>query len=75
MKWEEQTLFARVAAPPIDGAANRALIALLSNALGVSKSRIRYQSGETARTKTLRIEGVDADTLHARIAHALKIGS
>ena len=73
MKWEEETLFARVAAPPVDGAANRALIALLSNALALPKSRIAFQSGETARIKTLRVEGIDAETMHARIAHALKI--
>lgn len=75
MKWEEQTLFARVAAPPVNGAANRALIALLSDTLDIPKSRITFQSEETARTKTLRIEGMDANTLHARIARALEIAS
>jgi uncharacterized protein (TIGR00251 family) len=48
---------ARMAAPPVDGAANVALIKLLAKALGVSKSSIRFISGETARIKRLHIVG------------------
>ena len=48
---------ARVSAPPVDGAANVALIKLLSKALGVSKSKIRFASGETARIKRLHVIG------------------
>lgn len=52
---------ARVSAPPVDGAANVALIKLLAKALGVSKSKIRFASGETARIKRLRVVGDPAD--------------
>ncbi len=48
---------ARVSAPPVDSAANVALIKLLAKALGVSKSKIRFTSGETARVKRLQIIG------------------
>ncbi len=48
---------ARVSAPPVEGAANVALIKLLSRTLGVSKSKIRFVSGETARVKRLQIIG------------------
>jgi len=48
---------ARVSAPPVDGAANVALIKLLAKALDVSKSKIRFTSGETARIKRLQIIG------------------
>ncbi len=48
---------ARVSAPPVNGAANVALIKLLAKALGVSKSKIRFASGETARTKRLHVIG------------------
>jgi len=48
---------ARVSAPPVDGAANVALIKLLAKALGVSKSKIRFASGETARVKRLHVIG------------------
>lgn len=54
-------LRARVTAPPEDGKANRALIALLAKALRIAKTRISIISGETARKKILRIEGEPED--------------
>lgn len=48
-------LKARVAAPPEDGKANAALVALLSKSLGVPKSSIHIARGETARLKTIQI--------------------
>lgn len=71
---EGETLHVRVAAPPVDGAANRALIALLSDRLKIPKSRIAFQSGETSREKVLRIEDMDATALNERIAVALEQG-
>lgn len=53
---------ARVSAPPIDGAANVALIKLLAKTFKVSKSKVRFVSGETARIKRLYIIG-DAEQL------------
>jgi uncharacterized protein (TIGR00251 family) len=47
----------RLDAPPVDGAANKALIAYLAKALGVRKSAISITSGETARLKRLHIAG------------------
>ena len=54
---------ARVSAPPVDGAANVALIRLLAKELGVSKSKIRFTSGETARIKRLQVVGDTADLM------------
>ncbi|MCA0405971.1 MAG: DUF167 family protein [Proteobacteria bacterium] len=59
---------ARVRAVPEDGAANAALVALLSKTLGVRKTVIEVVAGHTARLKTLRIEdgqGVALDALEA----------
>lgn len=50
-------LKARVTAVPEDGKANKALIALLSKALKITKSSISFISGETSRKKILRLEG------------------
>ncbi|WP_424933203.1 DUF167 domain-containing protein [Amaricoccus macauensis] len=47
----------RVSAPPIDGAANKALVAFLAKSLGVSRSSVTFLSGEKSRIKRLRIEG------------------
>ncbi len=47
----------RVSAPPEDGKANNALIALLAKHFEVAKSAVRIVSGETARLKLVEIEG------------------
>ncbi len=54
---------ARVSAPPVDGVANVALIKLLAKALGVSKSKVRFVSGETARIKRLHVIGDTVDLM------------
>lgn len=68
---ENGILHARVSAPPVDGAANRALQELLSDVLGVARTSILFDSGETSRIKTLRVLGLTADLLNDRIATAL----
>ena len=54
----------RLAAPPVDGKANAALIAFLAKACGVSKSAVELVSGDTCRAKRVRVSGADA----ARVA-------
>ena len=49
----------RVASPPVDGAANAALIAFMAKTLRIPRSSVRLASGETARLKRLELEGVD----------------
>ncbi len=50
-------LLARVASPPVDGAANAALVKLVAKTLGVPKSAVAITTGATARIKTLEIAG------------------
>ncbi len=50
-------LLARVSPPPVEGAANAALVKLVAKALSVPKSAVAITSGETARIKTLEIAG------------------
>ncbi len=59
-----------VAEPPDRGRANAALVKLLAKILGLPKSRIRIMAGETARTKTLLVEG-DATVLARRLEEEL----
>ncbi len=47
-----------LAAPPVDGAANAALIAFLSDELGVRKSDVTLLDGDTGRRKRLAVRGV-----------------
>jgi hypothetical protein len=56
----------RVRAVPDKGKANAAAIALLAKALGVPKSAVTLTSGDTARFKTIEIEG-DPSALVPRI--------
>lgn len=48
----------RLTAPPVEGAANDALVEFLSDRLGVSKSAVRIVRGHTARSKTVEVAGV-----------------
>lgn len=57
----------RLSAPPVEGAANDALIAFLARALGVRKNAITIRSGATSRLKLLHLAG-DSDALMARLA-------
>jgi hypothetical protein len=60
---------ARLAAAPVDGAANAGLVALVAKTFGVPKRAVTIISGETSRLKRLHIAG-DVATL-AEIAAAL----
>ena len=62
----QAALKARVAAPPEDGKANTALVALLARALDVRKSDVRIASGAASRLKMIEIEGNETE-LSARL--------
>ena len=55
----------RVSAPPSDGAANAAVVALLAKTLKRPKSALRIVSGESARLKLLEIDGLDEPAAYA----------
>jgi uncharacterized protein YggU (UPF0235/DUF167 family) len=50
----------RVTAPPVENAANAALVATLASALGLPKTTIRLTGGQKGRVKTLRIDAPGA---------------
>ncbi len=56
----------RVRAAPVDGAATTAVLRVVADALDVPVTRVTLESGAAARTKRLRVEGADADRVHAR---------
>lgn len=57
----------RLAAPPVEGAANDALVAFLSDTLNVPRRRIEIVSGERSRDKRVAIAGTDRETALARL--------
>ena len=58
----------QLAAPPVDGEANAALVEFLAAALGVRKADVVVARGETGRRKTVRVAGVDAAAVEAALA-------
>ena len=50
----------KLKAPPVDGAANAELLRFVAERLGVPRSAVTITAGQTARRKTLQIEGIDA---------------
>lgn len=57
----------RLASPPVDGAANRELVAFLSKRLRRPKSAITIRSGERGRLKTVLVHGIDPPRAHAAL--------
>lgn len=47
----------RLAAPPVDGAANAALVELVAKSFGVSRRAVALVSGDTSRHKRLSVRG------------------
>ena len=60
----------KLSAPPVDGAANDALIKLLAKKLGVARSAVSIVGGATSKTKQLRIAGATADQLRSLVDEA-----
>lgn len=50
----------RVSAPPVDGAANDAVVATIADALGCSRRAVRIVAGHSSRSKTIEVDGVTA---------------
>ena len=65
---EAGVLRVRVAAPPVDGAANEALVRLLAPELGVPRSAVRLESGTRSRSKRVRV-ALGPDVVRPRWPH------
>ena len=60
-----EALKIRLAAPPVDGKANAALLAYVAELLELPKSAVSLKSGQTSRQKVVRVEDVDEKRLAA----------
>src|SRR3954469_5001525 len=65
---EGGVLAVRWAAPPVEGAANKALIAFLAETFGLPKSEVRVESGERSRRKRVRVSGLTPEEVARRLA-------
>jgi len=60
-------LLVRLAAAPVDGAANAELIAVLADALHLPKRSIKIVSGDRTRAKRVCIDGMDTHAVLAAL--------
>lgn len=65
---QDGTLRVRIAAPPVDGAANRELTRLLARCFELSPSAVEIVSGANSKNKVVRISGAEAKQLEQLIA-------
>lgn len=57
----------RLAAPPVEGAANAALIELIADRLRIARNRVRIVSGIAARRKVVEVDGIGREALIAAL--------
>ena len=62
----------RLAAPPVDGKANEALVKFVAETLGLPKSAVTLKSGQTSRRKVVEIGGSDTGRVEALLATCQK---
>jgi uncharacterized protein (TIGR00251 family) len=67
LEWDEGSIRARLTAPPVDGAANAALIELLSKQLDLPRRNIEIVRGATGRQKIIEIAGLTLEEIEQRI--------
>lgn len=58
----------KVAAPPVDSAANDALVRFLADTLNCPRNRIELVRGHKSRHKILKLHGITAETALAKLA-------
>jgi uncharacterized protein len=69
LEWDGEGFKARLTAPPVDGAANEALVALLADQLSLPRRTIRIVRGATGRQKVVEIENLTPETMELRFPH------
>ena len=55
----------RLTAPPVDGAANEALVELLAATFGIPRRAVTIVTGASSRTKVVELDGVSEDRVRA----------
>ncbi|NPU85436.1 MAG: DUF167 domain-containing protein [Syntrophaceae bacterium] len=68
---QDGALKLKIMAPPVEGQANEACLRFLAETLGIRKSQITLVTGQTSKTKTFALSGVDRRELEHRLAELL----
>ncbi len=62
----------KVTAPPVDSAANQALVELLAETLGCPRGKVELVRGQTSRHKTVKIYGAGVEEVLRKLAGGKK---
>jgi uncharacterized protein (TIGR00251 family) len=62
----------KIAAPPVEGKANKALLEFLSEVLNIARSRIAIVRGETGRDKVVAVSGLTPEEVEKRLSEKTK---
>lgn len=71
LRCQEGVWHIKVAAPPVEGKANKALVEFLSDVLGVSKSRITIEKGAGSRHKIVTVAGMSETAIRDTLSGLL----
>jgi len=66
---EGEVLKVRIAAPPVRGKANEALVEFLAQALGVRNRQVEIVRGQRARNKSIRVRGLSEKEARKRLGN------
>ena len=67
LRFEEGVWHLKIAAPPVEGKANKELIEYLSEILDISKSRIIIEKGAAGHRKLIALEGITQEAAEERL--------
>jgi len=67
IEWSSGGLRVRLTAPPVDGAANDALVSLLAERLGIAKRDISVVHGATSRQKIVELSGMTPEQVKQKV--------
>ncbi|MFA5368026.1 MAG: DUF167 domain-containing protein [Dehalococcoidia bacterium] len=70
--FEDGILRLKIAAPPVEGKANKELISFLGKTLGIRKSGVTIDRGETSKVKIVTVLGIDREQIYEMIEAARK---
>ncbi|MGI6294723.1 MAG: DUF167 domain-containing protein [Armatimonadota bacterium] len=65
--WRDDVLCIKITAPPVEGAANAAIVKFVADKLSVRKSQIELVSGDKSREKTLKVVGLTESDIRRRL--------
>lgn len=66
--WQDGVLRVRLTAPPVEGAANKAVTDFVAGVLGVKRAQVNLAGGQKSRDKVLEIDGLSGEELEAKLA-------